>query len=56
MNKPLKQITQWKKIEALDCCDKPILRMRVKTSKKIKQQQQQTLITSKALSVLKNKI
>ena len=42
------------KIEKLDCCDMPILRKRVKTNSKIKQQQ--TLITSKTLSVLKNKI
>ena len=35
----------------------PILRKRVKTNSKIKQQQQQTLITSKTfLSVLENKI
>ena len=40
------------KIDALDCCDKPILRKRVKTNSEIKQQhqqQQQTLITSKNL-------
>ena len=43
-------------IEALNCCDMPILGKRVKTNSKIKQQQQQTLFTSKALSVLKNKI
>ena len=35
------------KNEALDCCDMPILRKRVETNSKIKQQQQQTLITSK---------
>ena len=39
---------QWK-TEALDFCDMPKLRKRVKTNSKIKQQQQQTLITSKTL-------
>ena len=34
-------------MEALNCCDMPKLRKRVKTNIKIKQQQQQTLITSK---------
>ena len=36
-------------MDALDCCNMSILRKRVKTNSKIKQQQQQTLITSKNL-------
>ena len=38
-------------VEALDCCDMPILRKRVKKNSKIKQQQ--TLITSKILCPFK---